>query len=102
VVYPKAITLPPSKLVNYVNSYTQQSPGPGFKSVKIVMEENTLWLIDPNGRHKFRPLSESEFFDEAFTGVRIHFTLNEKGQATSLTITGLGPDIDKEVFVVKN
>ena len=102
VVYPKAITLPVSQLANYVNTYKRKGSGVGFESVEIVLEQNALWLLDDNGRHKFQPLSETEFFDELSTGVHLHFQLNEKGQATALSIKGLGPELDNEIFVVKN
>lgn len=102
VVYPKAITLPVSQLANYVNTYQRKGSGVGFKSVEIVLEQKALWLLDDNGRHKFQPLSETEFFDDLSTGVHLHFQLNENGQATALSIKGLGPELDNEIFVVKN
>jgi hypothetical protein len=68
--------------------------------VEIVLEQNALWLLDDNGRHKFQPLSETEFFDEFATGVHLHFQLNATGQATALSIQGLGPELDNEIFVV--
>jgi hypothetical protein len=70
--------------------------------VESVREQTALWLLDDNGRHKFQPLSETEFFDEYSTGVHLHFQLNEKGQATALSIRGLGPELDNETFVVEN
>jgi len=102
VVYPKAITLPVSQLANYVNTYKRKGSGVGFESVEIVLEQNALWLLDDNGRHKFQPLSATEFFDEFATGVHLHFQLNEKGEATALSIKGLGPELDNEIFVVEN
>jgi hypothetical protein len=101
VVYPRAITLPVSQLANYVKTYKRQGSGVGFRSVEIVLEQNALWLLDDHGRHKFQPGSETEFFDEFSTGVHLHFHLDEKGQATALSIKGLGPELDNEIFVVE-
>jgi hypothetical protein len=94
--------LPVSQLANYVNTYKRKGSEVGFKSVEIVLEQNALWLLDDNGRHKFQPLSETEFFDEFSTGVHLLFQLNEEGQATALSIKGLGPELDNEIFMVEN
>jgi hypothetical protein len=40
-------------------------------------------------RHKFLPLSETEFFDEEFEDVRMHFTLNTQG---AVTLENAGPE----------
>ena len=40
--------------------------------------------------------------DELSTGVHLYFQLNEKGEATALSIHGLGSELDNEIFVVIN
>ncbi len=87
---PIAIDLPLEKLSNYAYAYTGTGP-----SLEIVIDKGALWLVlNGNERHKFLPLSETEFFDEQFTDVRMKFVLNEKGEVIEMTLIGAGPQPD--------
>lgn len=88
---PNATTVAPSVLRSYPNRYLREGEGPGPEVVDIVLENADLWLVLGGQRHKFLPMSESEFFDEEFEDVRLAFIRNDKGEAISLKLEGAGP-----------
>jgi hypothetical protein len=85
------IKLTPSLLRNYANRYVREGSGQGPDVVDVVLETSDLWLVFSGQRHKFLPLSETEFFDEDFEDVRVTFTRDDKGEVTALKLEGAGP-----------
>jgi hypothetical protein len=62
-------------------------------TVEITLEGGGLWMHVPGaGRHKFLPLSETEFFNEEYIDVRLTFKGGDKGRATVLELKGAGQD----------
>jgi hypothetical protein len=88
---PTPIKLTPSVLRNYANRYVREGSSQGPDLVDVVLETTDLWLVFNGQRHKFLPLSETEFFDEEFEDVRVTFTRDDKGEVTALKLEGAGP-----------
>ena len=86
---PIAIDMPLEKLSTYAHTYTGSVP-----NLETVVDNSALWLVIDNERHKFLPLSETEFFDEQFTDIRMEFALDEEGKVTEMTLIGAGPKPD--------
>jgi CubicO group peptidase (beta-lactamase class C family) len=90
VEIPQAISLTPRELRNYANTYAREGAGGGPSALELVVDRGALWLILGSERHKFLPLSKTEFFDAQFEDIRIHFTLDKQGKATGLALAAGG------------
>ncbi len=89
---PQSIQLPADDLLPYSNVYTLVGEAMGPETAEIAAEEGTLWLII-GGRHRFLPISPTEFYDEEAEEVRMVFTLDEQGAPLSFTLEGAGPEV---------
>jgi CubicO group peptidase (beta-lactamase class C family) len=86
------ITLAPEVLKKNAGKYETDPHSQRHFVIEITVENNELWISFPGGeRHKFVPLSQSEFFDEDFEDVRLTFIKDDKGTITSLNLVGAGP-----------
>jgi D-alanyl-D-alanine carboxypeptidase len=92
---PKAMDMTLEQLSKYVHVYTGTGP-----SLETVVDNGALWLVMGDERHKFLPLSETEFFDEQFMDIRMKFVLDEEGNVTEMTLEGAGPQ--PETFTPKD
>ncbi len=88
---PQPIKLPAATLLPYSHVYTR-AEGMGPDKMEIAAEEGALWLIIGGDRHRFLPISPTEFYDEQLEEVRMHFTLNEQGVPTGFTVEGASPE----------
>jgi CubicO group peptidase (beta-lactamase class C family) len=87
----QAVKLSPEILRNYAGRYepTSEPKPPGM--IDVILKDNDIWLLVGGGRHKFLPLSETEFFDEEYKNVRAVFSKDAQGQVTSLVLKNAGP-----------
>jgi len=90
---PQPIKLPAATLLPYSNQYTRVGTAMGPEMIELEAEESALWLIIGAERHRFLPISPTEFYDEAMDEVRIIFTLNAQGEPTDFTLEGAGPEM---------
>lgn len=90
---PQPISLTDSELHPYAQPYARQGEGMGPRGITLAAEDGALWLTIGNDRHRFLPLSTTEFYDEEVEDVRMKFTLDEQGQPTSLTLAGASPEV---------
>jgi CubicO group peptidase (beta-lactamase class C family) len=94
---PQAVHLSPEVLKTFAGKYQPVSPpnapsGMGMPPMEITIDQEGLWInTGMGGKHRFLPLSPMEFYDEDSPGARLTFINDEKGQITSLTLTGVGP-----------
>lgn len=89
---PQPIRLTDDELRAYAQPYTRQGEGLGPRGITVVAEDGALWLTIGSDRHRFLPLSPTEFYDEEVEEVRMKFTLDEQGQPTGLTLEGASPE----------
>jgi len=89
---PQAIRLSAATVRPYGVTYTLAGEAPGPETIELQAEDGTLWLVLGPERHRFLPISTTEFFDEQFEDVRMQFTLDEKGAPTGLRLEGAGPE----------
>lgn len=89
---PQPINLNADELQGFAQPYARQGEGMGPRAVELVAEDGALWLTIGGDRHRFLPLSTTEFYDEEVEDVRMKFTLDEQGQPTMLTLTGASPE----------
>ncbi|HEX8492743.1 MAG TPA: serine hydrolase [Pyrinomonadaceae bacterium] len=87
----QAVKLSPEVLKKYAGRYepTTEPKPPGM--IDVILKDNNIWLLVSGGRHKFLPLSETEFFDEEYKDVRAIFSKDAQGQVTSLVLKNAGP-----------
>jgi CubicO group peptidase (beta-lactamase class C family) len=92
VVMPPAAKVDAEVLARYAGRY-ELDPKLGNIVFDVTAENGDL-LIKPShsDRHKFVPISETEFYDFDDGGdVRFIFQKNEKNEVTGITIRGVGP-----------
>ncbi|MEZ4732720.1 MAG: serine hydrolase [Caldilineaceae bacterium] len=89
---PQPISLAADELALYAHSYTNQNPNMGPPRLELMVEDGALWLIVGAERHRFLPLSATEFYDEEVEDVRLKFTLTEEGRPTAVTVEGAAPE----------
>lgn len=90
---PQPISLTDSALHTYAQPYARQGEGMGPRGITLAAEDGALWLMIGNDRHRFLPLSPTEFYDEEVEDVRMKFMLDEQGQPVSLTLAGASPEV---------
>lgn len=92
-----AISLPPEALKRYTGKYDGKS---GERSIafSVEAEGNALWFVIGRERHKFLPISETEFFDEDYENVRATFIKDAGGNFSSFKLVGAAP---VEIIAVK-
>jgi CubicO group peptidase (beta-lactamase class C family) len=94
---PRPTHLSSDVLQHFAGKYTpvpppDAPPGMRMPPLELTADAQGLWInLGMGGKHRFLPLSPSEFFDSDSPAVRLSFTTNEKGQITGLRIVGAGP-----------
>lgn len=89
---PQPISLTDSALQPYAQPYARQGEGMGPRSITVAAEEGALWLTIGPDRHRFLPLSPTEFYDEEVEDVRMKFTVDAQARPTLLTLIGASPE----------
>lgn len=89
---PQPISLPADDLATYAQHYTRIGEGMGPQALTLVAEDEALWLTIGEERHRFLPLSTTEFYDEDVEEVRMKFTLDAQDKPTGFTLEGAGPE----------
>jgi CubicO group peptidase (beta-lactamase class C family) len=91
---PQAIKLPPADVLTFGNSYSLVGEAAGPGTLELEEEDGALWLIlGPDNRHRFLPLSATEFYDEEYEDVRIQFIVDEQGETAGFTMVGISPEV---------
>jgi CubicO group peptidase (beta-lactamase class C family) len=94
---PRENHLPATILQSYSGKYTvapprDAPPGARLPPLEVTVDEQGLWInTGMGGRHHFLPVSQVEFFDNDSPSARLRFTLDQKGEITELTLSGVGP-----------
>lgn len=89
---PQPIKLSAEDVNKYSHTYALAGEAPGPDRLELQAEDGALWLILGAERHRFLPMSATEFYDEQFEDVRMRFTLNEQGDLTGLMLEGAAPE----------
>lgn len=89
---PQPIPLPAADVAPYSRTYVLAGAGPGPETLALEAEDSALWLILGPERHRFLPMSPTEFYDEQFEDVRIQIRLDEQGAPTGFTLEGAAPE----------
>ncbi len=92
-----AINLSPEALKGYTGKYEGKERERTI-AFTVEAEGNGLWLIVGRERHKFLPVSETEFFDEDYENVRATFIKDAGGNFSSFKLVGAAPT---EIIAVK-
>jgi hypothetical protein len=93
---PQTFPLSPDFLTEFAGQYVA-GPSPHEK-IQVVAEGGGLWVYFGAGvKHRFLPLSSSEFFEDDAPTTRIEFTRDEKGQTVGFTFRGLWTSVAKRV-----
>ncbi|MBD0327488.1 MAG: serine hydrolase, partial [Pyrinomonadaceae bacterium] len=87
----QAVKLSPELLQKYTGRYEPTTNQERVGMIDVILKKNDIWLLVSGGRHKFLPLSETEFFDEEYKDVRAIFSKDTQGQVTSLLLKNAGP-----------
>jgi CubicO group peptidase (beta-lactamase class C family) len=94
---PRAIRLLPNVLQRFAGRYDPVPPsgapaGMRLPPIELTADPQGLWInLGMGGKHRFLPLSATEFFDEDSPAARLTFTTDNTGQIVALTISGIGP-----------
>ena len=91
IVLPPAAKVAPDVLARYVGRY-ELDPRLGNFVFDVTMENGQLFIEPSHSeRHKFVPVSETEFYDfEDGGNMRFVFQKDEKGETTGVVIRGVG------------
>lgn len=89
---PQPISLPADEVAKYAQSYVRKGAGMGPDGLTLTAEEDALWLAIGEERHRFLPLSATEFYDEEVEDVRMKFILDAQGRPTGFTLEGAAPE----------
>jgi CubicO group peptidase (beta-lactamase class C family) len=84
------VKLQPELLQKYAGRY-ESTNQERVRMIDVILKNNDIWLLVGGSRHKFLPLSETEFFDEEYSDVRAVFSKDARGQVTSLLLKNAGP-----------
>lgn len=87
---PKPTALAADVLQKYTGRY-EGKDGERTIVLDATLRDNQLWIQVGPGRHKFLPLSETEFYDEEYPNVRLIFSRDAQGQVNSLLLKNAGP-----------
>lgn len=92
IVMPPAAKVGAGQLARYVGRY-ELDPALGNMVFDVTAEGDQLFVKPSHSdRHKFVPISETEFYDYDDGGdVRFIFQKNEKGEVTGVLIRNVGP-----------
>jgi CubicO group peptidase (beta-lactamase class C family) len=90
ILQPTALTA--DALQKYAGRYEAKDDGGRVMTIDATLRNNQLWLQVGPGRHKFLPLSDTEFYDEEYPNVRLTFSKDApQGQAASFVLKNAGP-----------
>jgi hypothetical protein len=95
-VRPQAVPLSLDFLAAFAGQYETESPS--HDKIQVVAGGEGLSVRFGTGmKHRFLPLSSTEFFDDEAPTRRIEFARDEKGHVISLTFKGLWTTVAKKV-----
>jgi CubicO group peptidase (beta-lactamase class C family) len=94
---PVAIHLPSNALQRFAGTYDPIPPpgapmGMRVPPMELTADPEGLWInLGMGSKHRFLPLSPTEFFDGDSPTARLTFTTDERGEVIGLTLSGVGP-----------
>jgi len=96
---PVAIQLPSNVLQRFAGKYDPIPPpgalvGMRMPPMELTADPQGLWInLGMGDKHRFLPLSPTEFFDGDSPAARLTFTTDERGEVIASTISGVGPQL---------